>query len=408
MIRFSSDLWAGLRIAFRALISNKVRAALTTLGIVIGVTTVILMITIILGLNRAVEGQFAFLGANTYYVSKWSWMDDNWRAQMKRKDVKPEYADRIREELPLVAAVTPMVEHTKMINFGSVNMSGVAVRGVTEAYMITNSISLDFGRFLSADDVLRNRHVAVIGAGVAQALFDKVQPIGQNITIDGWKFRVIGVSEKVGNFFGQSMDNFVCIPYGTHAKRFGERRNEWRAIVVQANSAASMGELKWDLEGLMRRIRKLEPTEPNDFGINDQSLIMGVYNDMTKGIYTGGILIAFISLLVGGIGIMNIMLVSVTERTPEIGLRKALGAKRWMISWQFLIEAAAICAIGGVIGIILAAIGSMAINEFLPTYMPLWVIAFGIVFSAIIGICFGLFPSIKAANLSPIEALGRE
>jgi putative ABC transport system permease protein len=364
-----------------------------------------MMITIILGLNKAMEGQFEFMGANTYYISKWSWFSDNWRQMMKRENVKPEYAEYIKEGSTLVAAATPMVEHTKTIKFGSTNMSSVDVRGVTEAYLETNSISIDFGRFLSISDVQRNRQVAVIGAGVARALFDKVQPIGQKISINGWKFRVIGVSERVGNFFGQSMDNYVCIPYGTHVKRFGERRNEWRAIVVKATSAAVMEDLRWELKGMMRRIRRLEPTEPDDFGINDQSLIMGAYNDMTKGIYTGGIMIAFVSLLVGGIGIMNIMLVSVTERTAEIGLRKALGAKRWMISWQFLIESAVICAVGGVIGVILAALGSLAINEFLPTHMPVWVIGFGILFSAIVGVFFGLFPSIKAANLSPIEAL---
>jgi putative ABC transport system permease protein len=267
---------------------------------------------------------------------------------------------------------------------------------------------LDYGRFFNESDVEHNRAVAVIGAGVAARLFDKVQPMGQKITIDGWKFRVIGVAERVGSFFGQSMDYFVCIPYGTHQKRFGGRTNQSTTIVVKAKDAAVMEDLKWELKGLMRRIRKLEPDEPDDFGINDQSLIMGAYNDMTKGIYTGGILISFISLLVGGIGIMNIMLVSVTERTSEIGLRKALGAKRWMISWQFLLESAAICALGGVIGVLLAYGGSKVINEFLPTHMPIWVVGFGIIFSAIVGICFGLFPSIKAANLSPIDALRQE
>ncbi|MBU0691918.1 ABC transporter permease [bacterium] len=408
-MRFFSDTAAGLRIAFRALVSNKLRAALTTLGIVIGVTTVILMITIILGLNRAVEGQFAFLGANTYYVSKWSWFERNWREQWMRPNMTPDMALRIKEESKLAMAATPLDDREMTVAFGAAQQTGVDVRGVSEDYLITNSVAIDFGRFLSAEDVRRNQPVAVIGAGIAERLFDKVQPIGQKISIAGWKFRVIGVAERVGSFFGQSMDYFVCIPYGTHMKRFGfDPRQNSTTIIVKAASAADMEDLKWELKGLMRRIRKLSPTEPDDFGINDQSLIMGAYNDLTSGIYTGGVIIAFISLLVGGIGIMNIMLVSVTERTAEIGLRKALGAKRWMVSWQFLVESAIICAMGGLVGVGFAWGVSLAINEFLPTYMPIWVVGIGIIFSAVVGVFFGLFPSIKAANMPPIEALRHE
>ena len=409
-MRFLIDIYEGLSISFRALKMNKMRAILTALGILIGVTTVVLMVTIIIGLNQAVAGQFSFLGSNTLYVSKWSWFNDNWRQMMKRPNMKPAMADRIKREATLAEAVSPFGQTGRSIAFRDNRLSRIQVMGVTEDYLITNSTKIDIGRFINEDDVRRKRQVAVIGAGISEKLFDKDAPLGQRVDVGGEKFQVIGVNQKMGNFFGQNMDDFVLVPIGAFVKRFGKDTdiNADMDIVVKAKSAEQVSDLEWELRGIMRRIHRLRPTQPDDFGINSQSMIMNMYNSITSSIYAGGVLIAAISLLVGGIGIMNIMLVSVTERTSEVGLRKALGARRWMIAWQFLIESAVICAIGGLAGVALAYVGGKVMNSFIPVSMPWWVVAFGIAFSALVGVFFGLYPSMKAARLSPIEALRQE
>lgn len=405
-MRALTDIYEGVRISFRALRANKLRAALTTLGILIGVTTVVLMVTIILGLNKAVAGQFTFLGSNTLYVSKWDWFGENWRAMIKRPRLEPDLADKIRAESKLAAAVSPWADTRTSVAFRSDRLSGVQVFGVGTEYVETNSVRLEQGRFFNEDDVRRNRQVCIIGASIAERLFPDGGALDQRLDIGGYKFRVIGVSAKMGRFFGQNMDEFVYLPIGAFIKRF-ERKSDVD-IVVKARSAEEVDELEWELRGIMRRLRELGPMEPDNFGINSQNMIMNVYRQITGSIYAGGVIIAFISLLVGGIGIMNIMLVSVTERTSEVGLRKALGARRWMIAWQFLLESAVICALGGLAGVGLAYAGSKLMNSFLPTAMPLWVVGFGVAFAAIVGVFFGLYPSLKAARLSPIEALRQE
>ncbi|RPH95881.1 FtsX-like permease family protein [candidate division KSB1 bacterium] len=405
-MRFVTDLGEGLRISFRALLSNKLRAVLTTLGILIGVTTVVLMVTIILGLNRSVANQLSFLGSNTVYVSRWDWFGDNWRAMLKRPRLKPEIADQLVQMSTLAEAVSPIAETSRSVAFRSSRLTRVSVMGVTEGYLVTNSAKIDLGRFFTDEEVRRNRQVVVIGSEVANRLFEQTGPLDQRIDIGGQKFRVVGVNAKMGRFLGQNMDEFVLIPFGTFEKRFA--RNLDTEIVVKAHSAEQVEDLEWELRGIMRRLRKLGPLDADNFGINNQSMIMNLYRQLTGTIYAGGVIIAAISLLVGGIGIMNIMLVSVTERTSEIGLRKALGARRWMVAWQFLIESAIICSLGGVAGAGLAYAGSKAMNSFIPTSMPLWVVGLAIAFSATIGVFFGLYPSMKAARLSPIEALRQE
>jgi putative ABC transport system permease protein len=405
-MRFLTDIYEGLRISFRALRMNKLRALLTTLGILIGVTTVILMVTIILGLNKAVEGQFSFLGSNTIYVSRWDWFGENWREMLKRPVIKTEMADEVRRESKLAEAVSPFGQAQRTVGFRSNRLENVQIMGVNQDYLVTNSVKVDVGRFINEDDVKHNRQVVVIGSGIAEKLFDKIPAMDQRIDIGGQKFRVIGINEKMGRFFGQDMDNFLLMPIGAFTKRFYHDADI--NIVVKAASPEQVDEMEWEVRGIMRHIRRLQPMDPNDFGINSQSMIMNAYRAITGSIYAGGVLIAFISLLVGGIGIMNIMLVSVTERTSEVGLRKALGAHRWMIMWQFLIEAGAICSLGGIAGTALAFVGGKLMSSFIPTSMPLWVIVFGIGFSALVGIFFGIYPSMKAARLSPIEALRQE
>ena len=407
-MRFITDVINGLRIAFGALRSNKLRAGLTTLGIVIGVMTVIMMVVIVMGLNKALKSQLDFLGAETVFVSRWDWQSNNWRDMIKRPDMKLEYIDALRDESREIEAITPWYDQQMNVSFRGAELSRVNIQGVSEEFFITNPKELSQGRIFTAAEVRRNAAVTVIGQDVALQLFPDQSPLGKEIKIGRWNFEVIGVTEKYGKVFGQSWDNFALIPYGIFQKRFAGRSFDGLTIVAKGHGEERMDDLIWEVKGIMRRVRHLDAREVNDFGINTQSAILEQFNAMTAGVYGGGIIIVFISLIVCGIGIMNIMLVSVTERTAEIGLRKALGAKRWNIAWQFLIESAVICAIGGIIGVILAAGVSQAINSFLPTYMPFWVVIVGVAFSAVVGIFFGLYPSLKAANLSPIEALHSE
>jgi putative ABC transport system permease protein len=406
MFRFFVEVFEGLRIAYTALRANKVRAILTTLGIVIGVTTVILITCIILGLNKSVSGQFAFLGSNTIYVQKFEWFGTNWREMLKRPDITIDEVHRVEKESQLAAAVSPWAETRRTVGYRDLKLSRVEVAGTSEKYIQTNPTRPEIGRFFTEADVRRNRHVCVLGHEVATKLFPDQSPIGRRIKIGQVPFRVVGVQERIGKLFGTSMDNFVIVPIGTFNKVLGRRH--YMSIIAKANSPHEIEDLEYELRGILRRARHLGPLEPDNFGINQQSSLMRAYLQIMGGIYIGGFLIAAISLIVGGIGIMNIMLVSVTERTQEVGLRKALGAKRWMIGWQFLIESAVLCSVGGAIGVFFAYLGSKGINNFLPTTMPPWVVGFGIVFAAVVGIFFGIYPAMKAARLHPIEALRYE
>jgi len=285
-------------------------------------------------------------------------------------------------------------------------LQGVYLIGTNEAYLETSDVMPEVGRFISAMDAAANRDVAVIGKTVAEELFGPRNPIGQRVRIGSYNFKVVGVLEEQGTFFGHSMDTQVIVPLGAMLKHFGRRRD--LSIVVKAANPDEIEDLKSELTGIMRRSRKLGPGEKDNFSINEQSQLMDTYRAVTGGVYGAGIIIGGISLLVGGIGIMNIMLVSVTERTHEIGIRKALGARKSQILRQFLIESALICSVGGIIGVGLAWISSLVINQWLPTAMP-WSIALGgMIFAALVGIFFGLFPAARAARLDPIIALRRE
>ncbi|MBK8131116.1 MAG: ABC transporter permease [bacterium] len=324
---------------------------------------------------------------------------------IKRRDMELRYVDALRKESREIEAISPFYDQQMNVSFRGATLSRVNIQGVSEEFFLTNPKDLAEGRVFTGQEVSRNANVTVIGQDVAAQLFPDQSAIGKELKIGAWNFEVIGVTTKYGKVFGQSWDNFCVIPYGVFEKRFAGRNFDGLTIVAKGRSADRIEDLQWEVTGIMRRLRHLDPREVNDFGLNTQSAILDQFNQMTAAVYAGGIIIGLISLIVGGIGIMNIMLVSVTERTSEIGLRKALGAKRWNIAWQFLTESAVICAVGGIVGVGLAALVSQALNNVLPTYMPMWIVLVGVLFSAVVGIFFGLYPSVKAASLSPIEAL---
>ena len=406
-MKFVVELWEGIKIAFAALVSHKLRSFLTVLGIVVGVTTVIGIMSLTQGLNKAFGEEISALGSDVLYVQKFSWFNrDGWEKYRNRKDLTMKEVNALIEYMTLAAAVAPSVDTRKTVKYRSEALEEVEIRGTNEQK--TSNLMPEFGRDLSALDVENRRNVCVIGWEVADKLFKGKDPLGERIKIAGHPFKVIGVYEKQGDVFGHSLDQQVTIPIGLFFKTFG--RHRWITIEVRVKDAAYLEQAKDEIRGILRRVRRVPPGDEDDFSINQMSAIIDMYNSLTGTLYAAAIGVGAISLLVGGIGIMNIMLVSVTERTREIGIRKAIGARRRDLLWQFLIESVAISAFGGLIGILLGfGLGALidAVTP-LPATVSMASIFVGIGFSSLVGIFFGIYPASKAARLNPIEALRYE
>lgn len=400
-------MYEGFRIAVGALRANKTRAILTTLGIVIGVVTVTFMLMIIQGLNKSFARQLSILGSGTVFIERFPWiiMDDWWRY---RNRPRLEYKDfeAVQENSKLAEYVGAHVYTERPIAFKDRGMDRVGIVGITPDYGLVRNFLPEFGRGITDLDNDNARRVCLIGSELREKIFAPYNPIGQKLRVGAFAYTVVGILEEKGSTFGESNDNFVLLPFKTFTNTFGKRRNV--AIAVKALDPGNIDALKDELTGIMRRSRGLKPKEENNFAINTQDLLTGFYERMTTGIYAAGLIIGGISLLVGGIGIMNIMLVSVTERTWEIGMRKAVGARTTNILWQFLVEAMLICTFGGVIGLGLAAAGGEAIKAQLPVSLPVWLGAGSILFSASVGLLFGLLPAWRASRLDPITALRQD
>ncbi len=404
-------MWEGIRIAYDALRAYKMRSILTTLGIVIGVTTVITIVALIQGLNQAFSSEISALGTDTVYIQKFPWtmQGDDWFKYRNRPNITVDEADRVKELSRTVSAVAPTVETSRTIKHREKTVERVSITGTTAEYLTTANADPEIGRFFSANDVASNRPVAVLGSEVAELLFGQSDPLGKRVTIGGRKFRVIGVLGKKGSFMGFNQDILAIIPIGTFQSAFGAQRR-WVTIEVKAKSPQLIEETEDELTGIMRRIRKLTPEKESNFAINKQSLLLDTYNQLTGTLWAVAIGVGAISLIVGGIGIMNILLVSVTERTREIGVRKALGARNSDILWQFLVESMMICSIGVLIGILMAVgiAKLVAATTPLPAAITWWVAFLGLAFVVTIGLFFGIYPASKAARLNPIEALRYE
>lgn len=405
--------WETIKVALSSLKANKLRSSLTVLGIVIGIFSIISISTVISMLQNSIEEGLSALGKNTFQIQKFPAMrfgrlSDKIR---NRENITIEDYNRLKKLLVEAKSVGAEQWHFgKMIKskYESTNPN-VQITGVTPEALPNNQWIVTDGRAINDNDLLSYKRVCILGADVSKKIFKFIYPIGQEIKVDGLRLKIIGVFEPQGQAFGQSRDNFIAIPLTTFQNKYGKYSRSVN-ITVMAYSAEAYNYTIETAIGYMRTIRKVPPGEDNDFDIfSNESLIMQVGN-ITQYIELGAIIVAFIALLAAGIGIMNIMLVSVTERTREIGIRKAIGAKKRNILFQFLIEAITLCQFGGLIGIVLGvSVGNLA-GSFLnaqPTLPMDWIII-GVSLCVLIGITFGTYPAYKAANLDPIEALRYE
>ncbi len=402
------ELKEGLKLSFAALIANKARAVLTMLGIIIGIVSVTLMGSAITGLNKAFNASISSIGADVLYVQKWPWLSGGlWWKYRDRRRMHVYYASEISRDATLLSAVAPIVQRLGTVKYKNMTADNVQVEGTTSSYDFVANMDFRYGRFFTETESRGNMPVAVIGADVASQLFPHQDPVGKNLLIDGLSFRVIGVRSKQGSFMGMfSLDNEVIIPISQFRDIYG--RHFFPSIECRVANPKQMTNAQEELEGIMRKIRGLTPFQPDDFSINQESLLTDAFDKIARVIGAVGIFITALSLFVGGIGIMNIMFVSVTERTKEIGVRKALGAKRRTILVQFLIESSLICLGGGLIGLGLSYPLSLLVDKFLPTSMPFSIAMLGIIISLLVGVISGLVPAMRASKLDPVIALRYE
>jgi putative ABC transport system permease protein len=406
-MNFFTELKEGIGISWGAIRANKMRSILTTLGIVIGIVTVTLMGAAITGLDRAFLKNISTIGADVFYVQRFEWFagsDEAWMKMQKRPRITLAQANSLNDLLSMAKAIAPVADSEETVRYQKRTSSSVHVIGTTDNYAITSSVGVSEGRFMSPGESSGGRPVCILGSQVAANLFQRGSSIGSRVRVGDVSFEVIGVLEKQGTFLGLfSLDNQVIIPLQQFTAAFWH--NPDYQIQVKVKELAQLEEAKEELRSAMRKVRRLEPNEPDDFGINQQDQFVKMFHRLGGTIAAVGIFITGLSLFVGGIGIMNIMFVSVAERTREIGIRKAIGAKRRTILIQFLIEAACICLLGGLIALGIAWPTTLGIQKVFPATLSLGIVAVALGVSLLTGVLSGFFPAWRAARMNPVEAL---
>jgi putative ABC transport system permease protein len=412
--------------------TNKMRSALTILGVVIGITSIVGMTSLIRGFGESVEALFMEMGPKTVTIQKFGMVSGSsgkdFLEIMKRPNLTIADGRAIAEQCPSVGVVDvwlgAMGNSRARMYYGSQRTKQLAILGTTENFAAVSFLKMEMGRIYSSQEVDHRRQVVVLGQTPYQSLFPNIDPLGKKVRLGANEYTVIGVAGKRPSpgGFNVGADDFVVIPYTTHEKFYG-RVVKTRAganltqasfrtamIVVLPTEGATRDQTMAEVEELLRIRHNLRLDQPNDFDIVTQDVALKIWQQFSQAAFIALVVISSIALMVGGIGVMAIMMISVTERTREIGVRKALGARRREILWQFLIEAAFLTSVGGLLGILFGSGIGLGIHWFtgFPVSLPWWSFAIGIGFSASVGIFFGLYPAIKASRLDPIEALRYE
>ncbi|MCH7965270.1 MAG: ABC transporter permease [Bacteroidetes bacterium] len=401
-----------LSISFQSILNNKLRTLLTILGVVVGIFSIIVIMTIITMLQNSIEDGLAMLNKNTFQIQKFDIIQNHStdKSQRNRKNIKVEEAYRLKKLLTQAKYVGAEQWQLSSVKFGNKKTNpNINIGGQTVDAMRTNDFKVEYGRDLRESDIQNSTDVCIIGKDIVEKIFPHFNPVGQTVRVDGRPLRVIGVMEKQPEMFGQSNDNYVLIPITTWQNMYGKYSRSVN-IMVTAYSTEEYDDVIESAIGHFRKIRKVSPGEPNDFSIFSNESMITTVNDITGPIKIGALVVSVIALLAAGVGIMNIMLVSVTERTREIGIRKAIGAKKSSILMQFLIEAIILCLVGGFIGIVAGVgIGNLAGSLLsAQSAIPVDWVVIGISLCITVGLIFGTYPAYKAANLDPIEALRYE
>ncbi len=405
-------LFEYLRMALESLRSNKLRSGLTLLGIVIGVFSVIAAVTAVQVIDLYFNDAFRELGSNTFYVSKVNrrglQMEPTDRSLRNRPDLTYQDLERLRRRADLPLSIAPNAWFGRVaVKFGAEETeASVQLHGVDQDWAVNNGFEIEEGRFLTEDDVRSARPVAVIGAPIVKRLFDVEQAVGKTVRIDGRRFQVVGTFAEKGAFLGEVTDNVAMAPITRLFAIYGDPGRDI-SYDIRAPSAPMLQATIDQVTGHLRVIRGVAPQDDDNFDVVTNDAMRGPIDQFTGTLTLGGAAIGLIALLAAGIGIMNIMLVSVTERTREIGIRKALGATRRDVLRQFLLEAVFLCQIGGLVGIGLGVLGGnvLAFQFGLRATFPWMWALFGVVGVTVVALVFGVYPAYKAARLNPIDAL---
>jgi putative ABC transport system permease protein len=415
-ISFIIELRESVTMALGAIAAHKLRSALTLLGVLVGVFSIIVVMTAMRVMQSNIERQLSSLGSSTFIIRKWpnsyfGYSDGDYQKYWRRKNITLAQVKRLEEKttLPENIGVETVFWNGEITTRYKSSAPDVKLYGETPGSFAAHNWNIQDGRLLMDADMDHAHNVCVLGNGLAKSIFPNSSPIGELVKIDGINYTVIGVLEAKGAAAGGDQDNFAVIPLTTGLNRYG-RWYRSVAILVQARGRESYDATVEEVRGALRVIRKTEPGKDDDFEIESNDSLIEQFKTFTRSVRIGVMLVSAIALLAAGVGIMNIMLVSVTERTREIGIRRAIGAKKHNIMVQFIMEAVALCEVGGAVGVVLGIFGGnvLALVLKLPPAVPIDWVVIGLAMCSIVGIVFGTYPAWKAANLDPIESLRYE
>ena len=406
-----TQIFESVRLALASIWANKLRSMLTLLGNIVAVSSIITVVALITGVNAAVSDAIVSdLGADSFTIQRMGMTqnEDEFERMRNNPLVTLEDAEAVKRFAVSVQSVMAQAQSQTRVAYRDEELETVQVQGVSDEYLDFATFDAERGRMITPTEITRKRPVTLIGWGIADRLFGAEDPLDKKVRIAGVPFTIVGVSKKKGAAFGQSLDEFVVIPLGAYQKLFGARQS--LQLMVKPRDAAYAQHARDEARVALRIDRGLKPSEPDNFGLVASDSVLGIFQQATAGIAVLLVGIVGLSLLVGGIVIMNIMLMVVSERTREIGLRKALGAKRRDIMSQVLTESITLSLVGGIAGIALGALFSTIISSLtpVPSSVEMWSVALGVIITAAVGLFFGWMPARRAAMLDPIEALRRE